>query len=383
MLKDGKGYSAVYDHTTLLQNGGRLEVSDFTLEPNGNLNIVHYMSYPTQQSQLADVVRLTKNLNTKVEVPQPSDANNLANYIPEFHESTAAQERRQVFAGFRPFTNHFTWATQINRSGGGFYSTDVIYQGDITGSFTRINGGVAGMSYLFPVLSNNYFSFGSPNPTYLLSSVNPAPFSVPSRQGATTITVVPEPRTGNASLLFALRTDSLVVYSYDIATSTPTLLAGTSYTSLTGAKFLTTINSVTSYEPQIKKNYSADGKRIGMLFRDVNSGNCWSFTYDAATKTLTKVLDNAPLSYAGTGTDFDVDEMGNAYYSGYAGNGANQVGVSFYKKGISGESLVGGDDVLKFGQVIKLKILGGKLFFALTGKHTGTSIGQTTIIRQD
>ena len=115
----------------------------------------------------------------------------------------------------------------------------------------------------------------------------------------------------------------------------------------------------------------------------MTTGRCWSFTYDAPSNTLTKVLDNAPLSFAGPDSDFDVDELGNAYYTGYAGNGTNQAGVSIYKKSAVAETVVGGDNVLKYGTVVKLKLLNGKVFFVVTGRRTGTDITQLSILKQD
>jgi hypothetical protein len=69
---------------------------------------------------------------------------------------------------------------------------------------------------------------------------------------------------------------------------------------------------------------------------------------------------------------------------GYAANGTNTNGVSIYKKTTGGSvSLVGQDNILKFGAVVKLKTLMGKVFIAVTGKKTGTSAYQLSIIKEN
>lgn len=79
---------------------------------------------------------------------------------------------------------------------------------------------------------------------------------------------------------------------------------------------------------------------------------------------------------------FDLDEGGNLYYAGYAGNGSNENGVSVYKiSGNGATTLVGVDNFLKFGTVAKLKYLYGKLYLAVIGTKTAT-VHQLSFIRQ-
>jgi hypothetical protein len=80
----------------------------------------------------------------------------------------------------------------------------------------------------------------------------------------------------------------------------------------------------------------------------------------------------------------DCDEFGNIYYTGIADNGKNNIGVSIYKKDKLGvTTLIGADSFLKFGEIIKLKSLYGKVYFALKGKITGSVKSQISIIKQN
>ncbi len=70
--------------------------------------------------------------------------------------------------------------------------------------------------------------------------------------------------------------------------------------------------------------------------------------------------------YSGTETDYDIDEDGNLYYSGYAGAGANTSGVSIYKLTPSGASVVGMDNFMNYGTVDLIKYYHGKVYLAVS-----------------
>jgi len=126
-----------------------------------------------------------------------------------------------------------------------------------------------------------------------------------------------------------------------------------------------------------------DGKILGILFKNESSKKYWTYSFNFNTKVITKGLENVILDYSGDCSDIDLDEIGNIYYSGFAANGVNKVGVSIYKKGIDGQTTrIGADDFLKFGTIIKLKALMGKVYFALNGKKTGFDKYQLSVLKQ-
>jgi hypothetical protein len=123
---------------------------------------------------------------------------------------------------------------------------------------------------------------------------------------------------------------------------------------------------------------------MAILISVLNSKKYWTYSYNFNAKTLTKGLEGGLLDYSGDGSDIDFDEFGNIYYSGFAANGANKIGVSIYKKGIDGQTTrIGADDFLKFGTIIKLKVLMGKVYFALNGKKTGFDRYQLSVLKQN
>ncbi|HLP20315.1 MAG TPA: hypothetical protein VK174_08440 [Chitinophagales bacterium] len=125
------------------------------------------------------------------------------------------------------------------------------------------------------------------------------------------------------------------------------------------------LNGITGEVQQSFVKISSTGNKIGICFH-TDQRYVTTISYDVASNTFTKVLDNTLLTYSGTGTDFDIDEFGNAYYTGYAGNGSNTAGVSIYKLDNTGNSLVGMDNFMITGSVELLKHCAGKVYLALS-----------------
>ena len=119
------------------------------------------------------------------------------------------------------------------------------------------------------------------------------------------------------------------------------------------------------------------------MLTDANN-NISTYIYNFSSNILTQNLNQVTLNYSGIGSDIDLDENGDVYYSGYAGNGSNTSGVSIYKKTNSGSpSLVGNDNILKYGTVVKLRVLIGKVYLAVTGKQTGKEVYQISMIKEN
>lgn len=136
------------------------------------------------------------------------------------------------------------------------------------------------------------------------------------------------------------------------------------------------------------RHYSVDGSKLSFALVNFRTTpyRISTFTYNFTTKEFKNVVDNVLLSYGRVGSSeflYDLDEEGNLYYAGYAQNGTNDKGISIYKISAGDNtSLVGKDNFLKFGNVEKLKYLHGKIYLAVTGTKTGTSVNQLSFIRQ-
>jgi hypothetical protein len=134
------------------------------------------------------------------------------------------------------------------------------------------------------------------------------------------------------------------------------------------------------------RQYAPDGKSMSFALIDRISNTANTYTYNFENNTLQQILSNATLDYFGTGSDLALDENGIVYYSGYAANGSNTNGVSVYKKTNAAQSqLVGSDDFLVSGKIVKLKCLNGKVYMAVTADQTDpeAKIHQISIIRQN
>lgn len=190
----------------------------------------------------------------------------------------------------------------------------------------------------------------------------------PADVGPETRARFPEPRSGNGALpvIITIGMDKAVAYKFtyiDSATNTPGVYTKTGELAVSGYDL--------GINYQTQRHYSADGNKLAMLVRDDNNQHCWTYTYDHTTETLTAVVANAALPYSGEGSDIDMDDDGNIYYTGVSGNG-NGAGVSVYKRTPSGATVVGTDDFLKFGTVSKLHYLNGKVHMVITGSVSGT-----------
>ncbi len=381
VLKDNSGFSQVYDDLMVLSSATSappsMGVLDFTLESNNNFNLAYFYSQPSQQDVLTNNKRITKNLTTNNLVALPAGANPL-NYSKI---SISQQGKKVVLEQFRPYTNFFTYAT-LNKQG----NNTAEFLGDIGMNIPSTANpiGTPDLGYRFPSMEiavnmndNAFAAFatGIPNPTYSLSGTSVVKFSFLNKFGSKVVTSFLESDvfTYGTFKAFFVRTDSLVAYSVNNDATVMTKLTGVALTGVSGGD-----NYVT------RRHYSTNGKIMGMLIENTVTNKFTTVSYDFNSGVMSMGLNNVSLDYSGTGSDYDLDEFGNIYYTGYASNGTNTAGVSIYKKGINGTvSLVGQDNFLKFGTIIKLKTLMGKVFIVVTGKKTGTSAYQLSVIRED
>ena len=384
VVKENAGFKAVFDDVQLLSSATAasptMGIADFMLEANDNLNVVYYSMTPLQQSDAYSYIRKTKNLKTGEIVPLPQYADDLQT----LSVSTIRRAGKEILLQtFKPYSNFFTYAVYSRQQ----FSNAITFSGDFDLEISQANPiGTPDMGFYYPALnmegvSRNdngfaHFTLGVPNPNYLASVVNPISYSTSNNTGVPIIKTFLDGRyvaQGN-STASVIRSDSALVYNVNIGNVSERTLVDK--VAISGF--------IATHQTSTLRHYSVDGKIMGMLIKDEVTQKYWTLSYNSNTGKLTKGLNNAELDYSGTGSDIDVDEFGNVYYTGAAGNGTNDKGVSIYKKATDGAiSLIGADDFLKFGEIIKLRMLMGKVYFALKGKKTGTNYYQLSILKQN
>ncbi len=386
VLKDNSGFDTVFNVVKALGSANSappsIQIADFSLETNNNFNIVYYIEQPSQQSVIANYFRFSKNLITQAVVPLPQYADNLSNLSPAQIKQDGLGLGLQQF---KPYSNYFTYVV-TRESASINFKNSIDFRGDISSGIQTFNPiGEADLAYYYPV-SNiagaankdnafGYFTYGTPSPSYLTKVCNPFSFVFLNKSGFPILKTLLEPRilSQGVSMAFTVRPDSLIAAEVNSTTFTQ---ATVTRLKLEG---ITTANS--NYN--VLRHYSTDGKIISILLNEISSKKYWTYSYNFNTKAFTKGLEGAILDYSGDGSDIDFDEFGNIYYSGYAANGTNKIGVSIYKKAIDGQTTrIGTDDFLKFGTIVKLKIFMGKVYFALNGKKTGFDRYQLSVLRQ-
>ncbi len=380
---------------------GDMGVLDFTLESNNNFNFVWAQEIFYQQGLNYNATRLSYNINANTYVPLPARATKSV-------ATKSSNDNKNYTYFFKPYSNFFNYCEQYSLTSGFNTSVNASFGGDVLASIPKsfdING-EPDMGFLFPMMNTQRFpgnvnydsrkgcaTAGAPSTVdlYMFRVCNPYPFffeystnpAIPKIvANFLDVSYINTPRGQAKSVIYAfdLRSDSLFA-NFVLDTINGSGFPAQYIEQITGIA----IGSGLSNSSGIKKvrHYSTDGKIFGMLFQDINTKKCWTYSFDYTTHTFTKGMENASLDYSAAGSDIDVDEYGNVYYSGAAGNGSNASGVSIYKKSISGSStLIGNDNILKYGEVIQLKFLFGKVYLAVKGSITGTSYKQITFLKQ-
>ncbi len=401
VLRDNAGFEHVWDTTMFMQTLGRYGMSDMTIENDHLLHFVFTENSIGGVNGYESFHRRSVDLNTKKVIPLPQGAKqypNLKNFI-----STNGESRQKLHVhAFRPYTNFYYMA--LMTYGGPRGSTYIHVSGDA--SYTGL-GGVVGQTHLgsfeeyhLELGYRNMSIYHYPNMVYSFVGLNPNPnpylltglrllwggFNTIGphtfNNGDNFRPLFSETELGKSTLFATTKDNKLIVAEY-----TPTELPEQSFVE-TPATLVASV-PYTPYYPNFTgtaktyRHYSKDGKQMGLFVYHPDSQKYYSFTYNFQTKTLQKVLDGVSLTY-GNETDSDIafDEQGNLYYTGYANNGNNKEGVSIYKISTGGNTLVGRDNFLKFGEVVKLKYLLGKMYVAVQGRKTGTQVQQLSILKQ-
>ena len=385
VLKEGSGFDQSLNivlKLTEMNNGdvGKLGLYDFNVDNNNQLNIAYYDEYQSQQDKIKTGFRKAFDFGNKKEITVSNETLNALTrqkykvgtiefmpYSPKlvsfvYSDHGSGNYAQGLFGGDITAELPMAPAWQGNYSGGiGYYN---VY------AEQKLNGG---KHYLLvhllassPVLAlYEYLTPAMP----MLGSITPE---------KPVLANFPEPRhlaEEGKTVVISVRADSVLAYKVNSVMSPAKL-----YTP-TGSVVSSGLDKLLTYT--FKRHYSADGKKMSMMVFEPTSKKCWTYTYDFSLDQLTQVINNADLSYSAEGSDIDLDEEGNIYYSGIAGNGSNANGVSIYKLSNSGISRIGSDDFLKFGEIVKLRHFNGKVHLAITGNISGVkNWAQLSIISQ-
>jgi len=401
VLNGNSGYEQIWDTTLFMQKLGRYDMSDMTIENDNLLHFVFIENSIGGVNGYESFYRSSIDLNTKKVIPLPQGAKQYPNFKNFVSANDDVRQKLQVHA-FRPYTNQYVMALMTYTGPRG--STYVHISGDA--GYDGL-GGVVGQSHLgefegyymelgYRNLSiyyypNMVYSFVglNPNPNpYLLTGLNllwggfntigPYTFN----NGNNIRPLFTEAERGKSTLFATTKDNKLIVAEY-----MPTQLPEPSFKE-TPATLVASVSYVPYYPgftgtAKTYRHYSKNGNQMGLFVYHPDSKKYYSFTYNFQTQALRKVLDGVSLTYGNEDeSDIAFDEQGNLYYTGYANNGNNKGGISIYKISTGGNTLVGNDNFLRFGEVVKLKYLLGKIYVAVQGRKTGTQIQQLSIVRQ-
>lgn len=369
VLRDGSGFDQSLDvvvKLTEMNNGskGRLGLYDFNIDNTNQLNLFYYDEWQSQQDMVKTGYRKAFDFSTKKEKTIPTETEN----------PLGRQNYKMGTLAFMPYSPKIAsfcysdWGSRGYSQGfvGGDLSAEMpmapTWQGNYSGGIgyynayaeQKLNGGKHYLLVRLIEASSVLAQYEYLTPAMpMLGSVRPE---------KPVLANFPEPRhmAGEGkSVVISVRADSVLAYSINNVMSPMKV-----YT-LQGSAISTGLDKMLTYTAT--RHYSADGKKMSMLVCEPNLKRYWTYTYDFSTDKLSAVLNNVDLPYSGEGSDMDMDEDGNIYYSGVAGNGSNTNGVSIYKRSASGASLVGKDDFLKFGEIVKLLYTNGKVHLAVIG----------------
>lgn len=399
VLNDNAGFDTLFNITKNLQGVGttmgEIDILDYTLESNGNFNYVYSSSFQSQQSMLYSYYRKSYSTSIKEHVALPSGADK--------------SNKTGAYNFFRPYSNFFNYCLISTTTTAGNIVYTSSFRGDVSVDFPKRNTifGEPDMGFLYPMINSHRFP-GNPNydyrqgfltvgaltlpNSYLYRVCNPKSFAFEFTTNPATPKVLAnlfdisiinkglsQSKFEDISYTFDIRSDSMFVHHvYDTIVNGLEIQRLIKITGISIASGLSNNSNLIT-----KRHYSLDGKILSMFFQDLSTRKCWTFVFNYTTHTLTAGVPGLALSYGTENSDIDIDEVGQIYYSGIASNGSNMNGVSIYKMNAAGtHSLIGSDNFLKFGEIIKLKFLLGKVYLVVRGRISNTYIKQLSIIKQ-
>lgn len=388
VLKDGAMFETVFDEAqtrSVFSGGfyGKIGLYDFTIENNQNLHLAYYVTTPTQQDDIYSLVRKSIDLSNRAEIPQPKFAGikqpfSVTSYgYPTYRYLSYSNVLAGIQSG--PSSDNYTTylivsqdLEVISQPPGHLGPWDASF-GHIVRNTEPLKDGTFSTTgaYKYPIILDGLTMFRSP------------------RQW----------RPGNTPIIglnnVYLRDNWLWEYSTVQIDQDSVFVIKYEYTQFNDNNGMPTYTAQTINKiPQLNsldfqgtnfytiRHYSPDGSVMTCAYINSTTNKISTYRYDIKNNVLEQKLSNVSLEYSGQGSDIELDEDGNIYYSGYANNGNNTSGVSIYKKSSSSlPTIVGSDDFLKAGTVVGIKYLFGKVYIAVTANQTNP-VHQISIIRQ-
>ncbi len=381
VLNNQVSYKTLFDTAVYLggANGSpsNIGVYDFTLENKEQLNAVLFTSLPTQQSPLIAPIRISKNINNNQYVSIPSNVGQFPLNLNVAYDKVVRQ--------FFPYSNIFGIMAEKNGIGQ--------FLGDIDGTITGGIGNPQGQgdfSYRYPVFNSGGFygqfsklSSGSPaiGSSYTIFRAGIGSNANLNYYRVSCLHEVYDKNGTNEYYAIGVTVDSIHVFKIDFSFYGD----NNNYPVFNSTLINAIQTSVPGWlEERSLRHYSNDGKILSFMITELNSNKRSTYVYNFETNVLSQNLKNVLLEYSDANSKLDLDDNGDIYYTGYSNNGINTNGVSVYKKsGNSNAVMVGSDNILKFGTVVKLKVLLGKVYLAVSGKQTGKDVYQLSIIKQN
>ncbi len=363
VLNENSGYTIIYDSAysiNKLNTGvkGKIGLEDFTIDNSDILNATYYTSTPTQQDEFFSYHRINYHISSSSLLSYTTDG---------------------LGGKYFPYSD---FLVKITTGGGGFGNPNwVQFKGDITASVSTVNyTGTPDLGFRAPVCNSveGFGYFGKHDPSTQIQKGS----SFAMLKGGVYQTFPLKPQINFHEVYnkeyygIGYKKDTLLAYKINVDSNKSVLIQ----------KFLAPISQIYGGMETLR-HYSDDGKKLAIMLKGYGLDNIIrysTFTFNFETQVFTKNINEMLLPYSGTGTDIDLDEFGNIYYTGFAGNGSNTNGVSVYKLTSSGSAtLVGNDNILKSGEIVGLKYINNKIYLAVTANQVGGNVHQISFIKQN
>jgi hypothetical protein len=351
-------YSQIIDTRGVGGFPGASGVTDFTIEGN-ILHAMFYGSSSTQQSNQTVWHRRSINLSNKQIIAQPVGADTVllggANLNSNYSE---------VYAAYLPYKNFYT-RCYFNPYGFASVTTNV---GDINFSTVMPTVKSPDLGYRFPCnnITNQVHTdngtgsigFSTFVPSYTFSQYSSSNVQFQNMSGFHTSVMIIEPhRKSAADSVYAIsfREDSIVAYTMSASSN------GVFNITKRIAAIKNFDNNPKINNERIIRHYSVDGDKLSVAI--LGEDKAYTFTFDFKNHAIAKGVETTSITFLDFKSNIDLDEEGNIYCSKTNSTGNYDI----VKYGINGSTTTIASNVLKYGAIVRVKYLLGKIYFAASG----------------
>jgi hypothetical protein len=355
---------------------GFIEVPDFTLEGT-RLHLMYRGVLRLQQGAIGEFRRRTVDVSSGAVLPQPAGADTvLADYaLPNSNWEYGP-------ARYLPYRNYFTFS-RINPFG---FTPSLYFGGDLKFSYAYPAAVTPDLGFRYPVSNivnqphtdngTGSFGFATLAPSYQFSAYSNTlvEFQNLSRNH-TPLMLVESFRNSLSDSVYviAFRQDSIVAYTISTGSNgrrnLPRQIAG-----IRNHDNVPVFNGRNSL-----RHYDVTGNQLSVAV--FSQTGVYTFTYNFQTNALRLGLNNVdvgtPSALAGLA---DLDEAGNFYY---ATSGVGGGAATVYSQPVTGaRAQIGPNSLLRYGQLVRLKYLNGKIFLAAYGVPAGANQTRLSVLQQ-